>query len=575
MEEFEIVFDKQSPQQKDEKINISIKNCINRKLLYKFLVGRNGKWNILKDFSSELFAVWSPKKEGIYTIMIQALEKNDTKPFSYVNKTDYIIGNSQNDKVEIKNFRCLTTELYTGNEIIFKVDAINSDNKMTLYKFVKIDASGKSECIQNYSNRRIVSYIEKGYGDFKLLCMVKDMYSKNEFDDRAVILYNVKKYKDIKIVDFTADVTSPQLANSTINLKSVVAGGKNLLYRYVIDGNLSEDSGYSKDKNYVWKPKRAGIYNVKLMVKDESFKEAFEALKEFKFAIEEVKKKPVKIVKISRSREGAILKGETINVKVEAKGGVDLRYSFIVKRENKIVEKIDYGACNWADFTPVTSGKYIIEINVKDKYSDKEFEARSKIEVQALEYMPAQIECILPPVKDYYIIGQKIQLEVVTLNTKNNLVKFVISKNKIKLEETSFEFSKKYEISPKCAGNYKVEIYAVNKNSLKEFDSYKAIDFVVREMQPVKGIKIKCDREFPVINEIVTLSASCNSGKEVVYQFYIMKDGEWNIVQKYSKKSFYSFIPDQKGEYRILVLCKNQFDNEKEYEDYSIFEINI
>lgn len=575
MEEFEIVFDKQSPQQKNEKINISIRNCINRNLLYKFLIGHNGKWNILKDFSNELSAVWSPKKEGIYTIMIQALEKNDTKPFSYVNKTDYMIGSSKNDKVEIKNFKCLTTELYMGNEIIFKVDAINSDNKMTLYKFVKIDASGKSECIQNYSNRRIVSYIEKGYGDFKLLCMVKDMYSKNNFDDRAVILYSVKKYRDIKIVNFTADVTSPQLVNSTINLKSVVTGGKSLLYRYVIDGNLGEDSGYSRNKNYVWKPKRAGIYNIKLMVKDESFKEDFEVLKEFKFAIEEVKKKPVKIVKVSRSIDGDMLKGETINIKVEAKGGVELRYSFIVKKENKIIEKIDYGACNWTNFTPLTSGKYIININVKDKYSDKEFEDHSKIEVQALEYFPAKIECILPPVRDYYVIGQKIQLEVVTLNTKNNLVKFVISKNKVKLEETKFEFSKKYEIFPKCAGNYKVEIYAVNKKSLKEFDTYKAIDFVVRDTQPVRGIKIKCDREFPVLNEIITVSASCSGGKEIVYQFYIMKHGEWNIVQKYSKKSFFSFIPDQKGEYRILVLCKNQFNYEKEYEDYSIFEMNI
>ncbi|KOF58092.1 MULTISPECIES: triple tyrosine motif-containing protein [Clostridium] len=575
MEEFQIAFDKESPQRKNEKINISIKNCINKNLLYKFLVGHNGKWNILKDFSNELFAVWSPKKEGIYTIMIQALEKDDAKPFSYVNKTDYIIRNSESDKVEIKNFRCLTTELYTGNEIIFKVDAINSDNKMTLYKFVKIYALGKSECIQDYSGKRIVSYTEKGYGDFKLLCMVKDMYSKKEFDDRAVILYRVKKYRDIKIIDFTADVTSPQLLGSTINLKSVVTGGKNILYRYVIDGNLSEDSGYKRDKNYVWRPKRAGIYNVKLMVKDESCKEAFEALKEFKFAIEEIKNKPVKIVRIYKSKEGTILKGETVNVKVEAKGGIDLRYSFTVKKENQIIEKIDYGACNWVNFTPSDSGKYTIEIKVKDKYCDKDFQCCSEVVVQAMDYIPAKIECVLPPVKDYYVVGEKIQLEAVTLNTKENLVKFIISKNSSQLEETNFEFSKKYEVIPKCEGTYKVEIYAVNKNSSKKFDSYKAINFIVRDVEPVSELTIKCDREFPILNEAVTLNVSCKNGREIVYQFYIMKDGEWKIVQRYSKKSFYSFIPTEKGNYRILILCKNQFNCEKEYEDYSIFEMNV
>lgn len=575
MEEFEIVFDKESPQQKNEKINISIGNCINKNLLYKFLVGHNGKWNILKDFSDELFAVWSPKKEGIYTIMIQALEENDTKPFSYVNKADYVIGSSKNEKVEIKNFKCLTTELYTGNEIIFKVDAVNSDNKTLLYKFVKIDSKGKSECIQDYSSKRIVSYIEKGYGDFKLLCMVKDMYSKNEFDDRAVILYNVKKYREIKIIDFTADVTSPQLVGSIINLKAVVTGGKNILYRYVIDGNLSEDSGYSENKSYVWKPKRTGIYNVKLMVKDKSFEGIFETLKEFKFAIEEVKKKPVKIVKIDKNKEGILLKGETINIKVEAKGGIDLRYSFTVKKENQIIEAIDYGICNWTNFTPIASGKYKIEIKVKDKYCDKDFECFSEVEIEVMDYIPAKIECIIPPRKDYYVVGEKIQLEVVTLNTKENLVKFVISKNETKLEETNFEFSKKYEIVPKCEGNYKVQIYAVNKNSSKKFDCCESIDFNVVDAEPVSGLMVKCDREFPVINEAVTLNASCRSGKEIVYQFYIMKDGEWNIVQKYSKKSFYSFIPSEKGIYRALILCKNQFNREKQYEDYSVFEINV
>lgn len=575
MEEFEIAFDKESPQQKNEKINISIKNCISKNLAYKFIVGHNGKWNILKDFSSELFAVWSPKKEGIYTIMIQALEKNDTRPFSYVNKTDYVIANCNCDNVEIKNFRCLTTELYTGNEIIFKVDAINGDNKTILYKFVKIDACGKSKCIQNYSSKRIVSYTENGYGDFKLLCMVKDKYSRNEFDDRAVILYTVKKYKDVKIIDFTADITSPQLIGSTVNLKSIVTGGKKVLYRYIIDGNCSEDSGYNMEKNYVWKPKRAGIYNIKLMVRDESFEGAFEALREFKFVIDEVKKKPVEIVKISKSREGAVLKGENINIKVEAKGGIDLRYSFTVKKESEIIEKIDYGTCNWVNFTPVTSGKYKIEINVKDKYCEKECDCHSEIEVQAMDYIPAKIECILPPIKDYYVVGQKIQLEVVILNTKDNLVKFVISKNKVKLEETKFEFSKRYEIRPKCGGDYKVEIYAVNKNSSKKFDCYKVAHFTVKDEEPVSGLVVKCDREYPTLNEAVTFSVSCRSGKEIVYQFYIMKDGEWNMVQKYSKKNFYSFIPDKKGVYKVLILCKNQFDLEKEYEDYSIFEINV
>lgn len=667
MSELEIVFDKKSPQNKNENINIKINNYLNKNLLYKFIVGHNGKWNILRDFSKELSAVWSPKKEGVYTIMIQAVEENDTKPFTYVDKADYVIGevernliknivlskqevtvgeeikvtvhgviddilyryklkcgdedkvikeyskentvcwtalnegineivveckrpNSKEEyeskevavynvkaveKIEIKDFKCLSDELYAGSEIIFKVDALHSDSRMVLYKFIKIDSSGSFNCIQDYSKKRIVNYVENKCGQFRLLCMVKDMYSQKEFDDRAVILYNIKKYEDIVIKDFTADVTSPQLEGTEINLRAIASGGNKLLYRYIITGENEEDSGYIEEASYKWKTKEKGIYNVKLMVKDESSCEEFEAFKEMSFVIVEPANNSISIKEIIRSKEEELLKGETLKIEVIAEGGIDLRYSFMVKKGGMPIEKIDYGTCNWVEFTPNMSGAYKVEVNVKDKYSISDFDCQAIIDVQAFDYIPAKLEYILPLPRETYLVGEKVSFDIVTRNTRNTLIKFLTSIDGNRFEETDFKPKTHYEIIPKRAGNYEVEIYGVNLKSSEEFDCKKLIKFKVTDIEPIREITIVSDREFPRVNETVTFTVTCSGGREVLYEFYIMYNKEWRLVQKYSRKSFYSFMPFKEGTYKVLVLCKSQQSDVESYEAYDVFSMEV
>ena len=100
---------------------------------------------------------------------------------------------------------------------------------MILYKFVKINSQGNSICIQDYSTKKLVSYVEENMGNYKLLCMAKDMYSLHEFDDRALIHYTVKPYEEIKIQSFTSDLSSPQLCDTPINLKCIVSRWKRFI----------------------------------------------------------------------------------------------------------------------------------------------------------------------------------------------------------------------------------------------------------------------------------------------------------------------------------------------------------
>ena len=294
MNEMNILFSTENPEEKHKEIVISVENKLEDNLNYKFLVGLQGTWTTLKELSATSAVIWKPETEAKYSIMVQAKRKESKKAFDFMSKTEYVVGNIEEklisdiyiDKTEImvgekitltveatkvpimyrywirkkgnwllikdyssenimtwaskysgeqeflvecknldsKNtfddfmkikfnvktiksleimrFKCLTEDILQGREIVFEVEAKHEDNRMILYKFVKINPEGNSICIQDYSTKKLVSYVEENMGDYKLLCMAKDMYSLHEFDDRALIHYTVKPYEEINNTKF-------------------------------------------------------------------------------------------------------------------------------------------------------------------------------------------------------------------------------------------------------------------------------------------------------------------------------------------------------------------------------------
>jgi hypothetical protein len=667
MNELSIVFNVESPQQKDSKINIAIGDKPSEKLLYKYIVGSNGTWETLKDFSSGDSACWIPKKEGNYVIMVQAKEPDSNKSFDYVSRAQYVIGDHQQEKLiknvyldktnltigdklnltvevsrvpalyrywikesndwelnkdysadnnltlnmksygekeilveckspdsknkfddykkvtirvenlklpEITDFKVVSGDMYVDSELVFQVDASFDETRTILYKFIRLSPDGNFNCIQDYSTKKMVSFSEKQAGDYKLLCLAKDMHSHKEYDDRAVLNYKVKPYKEIVIKGFTTDLSSPQVCDTAITIKAAVSGGKELLYRFKIDGNYGEDSGYTRNSTYVWKTKKAGEYRIELWVKDASFKGTYEASAAMNFTIDELCVDPVVINEVVLDRKNNIVRGETVNVRVVASGGTELRYSFIERKAGNIISTIDYGTCNWANFTGREQGSYELEVRVKDKFSKREYDSHSVVYIEVFNFMPAVIEYVLSPVQDYHIVGDMMIFNIITQNTKQTLLKYVLNINGQKVEETEYLKDTKYMVTPKCSGAYSVEVYAKNEKSEKEFDSMKEVRFKVQDSLPITNTKIFCDKEKIVANESATFSVKSGGGKEVLYQFYLMNKGDWTLVQDYSRKNYYSFIPFSKGTYMILALSKSSL-KKVAYEDYDIFQFVV
>lgn len=666
MNEVAIEFNNSSPQNKGGSIIINIGDKPENNLLYKFMVGADGTWNTLKDFSTDESVEWIPGGDGKYIIMIQAKRKNSVKPFDYVSKTDYIIGKTENylikniyldkekfnigdkitinveaakspvvyrywikendkwelvkdyspennlvwsvkdsgvheilveckaldsknkyddmkkiafevvatKKLEITNFRCLVSNMLVDNELIFQVDASYQDNRMILYKFIKICPDGTAVCVQDYSTKRIINYIERQSGEYKLLCLAKDMYSPKEYDDRAIINYFVKPYKDISIQSFTTDLSSPQICETPVLLKTIVKGGKNLLYRYIIDGNYSEDSGYIRNAEYLWNTKKSGKYQITVWVKDASFQGNYEVKDSMDFSIDEEMRFPVTINEVLLDKGEKVLVNEVVNIKVFAKGGLELRYSFIVRKNGKETERVDYGTCNWVNFTPEIGGSYEIEVMVKDKYSKREYDAHYFAYIEAYNYIPANIDYILTPSREYYVVNDTIGFSIISQNTSDTLIKYILKINNRIVEETEYIEDKKYIFQPRYSGEYQIDILARNVKSSAEFDCKREISIMVNEALPVTNTKINCDKIKTNVNEPSTFSVECEGGKEVEYEFYLMENNEWKLVQRYSRKAFYSFIAFKKGKYKILALVKSGY-RKCSYEDYDIIEFEV
>lgn len=185
-----------------------------------------------------------------------------------------------------------------------------------------------------------------------------------------------------------------------------------------------------------------------------------------------------------------------------------------------------------------------------------------------------QLIYVLYPVKEHFLCGDDILVQVITSNTKDVLIKYALKINGHKVEESDFASSKEYVFTPKCSGIYGIQIYGKNKKSQELFDCKKDIRVVVNDTLPIVNTKIKSDKSKIKENEPAIFSVESNGGKDNLYEFYLMEKDEWIKVQAYSKKNYYSFIPFSKGKYKLLCLCKSSY-KKCAYEDYDISEFYV
>lgn len=554
-----------------EKCSIQVEVANKEDCLYRFYIKRYEDWDIVRDYDTSNILKYTASEVGEKEFLIQCKRMESAENFEdYKTIKVNVKGIS---KIEIKDFKCLSKLLMVGKKLEFMVETeIEAEEHekneiILLYKFYKIYKDGKSVCIQDYSTRNNVNYKETEAGSYRILCLVKSILSNKEYDDRAILVYNVKPYEDIKINSFVANLNSPQVTESHIKFTSDVQGGNDLLYKYKVNGPIEKNTGFINSNEFTWTPIEPGEYEIVLCVKDSSYKGDYEDTKKIAFTIEKKGKKPVKILDVVVDKEKKIIVGEPVNIMVNGEGGTRLQYAFTVRKDNKRLEHLDYNKSNWISFVPKQVGDYEVEIMLRDKYSDKPYDAQTIVYLKVMEYLPGEIDYIIFPYKEAYLIGDPIEFECIVPNTQSVLVKYETKINGQSIEQTEFLKNKKLRFVPKISGKYTIEVYAKNLKCKGEYDSKKQISLNISEASPVIETRIIPNKLEGKVNEEFTFDVVSRGGKNVCYEFYLMESGEWRKVQPYSRKHYYSFMPFTEGKYKILVLAKSYY-KKVSYEDY-------
>ena len=86
LEELQIICDKDSPQTLNQEILIKAVYSGKEKIEYKFIIGNDGVWNTVQDFSEISTYRWTPKNEGNYIIMVQGKQADSRKSFHCIVK---------------------------------------------------------------------------------------------------------------------------------------------------------------------------------------------------------------------------------------------------------------------------------------------------------------------------------------------------------------------------------------------------------------------------------------------------------------------------------------------------------
>lgn len=384
--------------------------------------------------------------------------------------------------------------------------------------------------------------------------------------------------------NITFSLDSPQKKNTEIEISMDTNDEEKFLYKFIIgfQGKWNTISDFNPNKYIKWTPLEDGNYTIMAQVRKENSTKSFDYVSKLEYLVEDVPDKYYKEVQsgaifideVVMERRRPFIKNETIKIKVIASGSDNIKYSFMIKKDGEELEKIEYGFCNWVDFTPEMAGEFELEVRVRDKNSQSEFDVNEIIPINVFDFLPAKINYVILPLRKYYVVSDIVELEIIVRNTNNVLLKYILKINDEIIEETEYVEGKKYIFTPKCSGIYSVEILAKNIISKLPYDNKKEIRVRIYDTYPITNTKISCDKVQVKANESVTFSVSNDGGRDVVYEFLIMEGGNWELVQNYSKKNYYMFIPFNKGLYKVLVLLKSQ-RNKISYEDYSIYTFNI
>ncbi|MCW6097991.1 N-acetylmuramoyl-L-alanine amidase, partial [Clostridium botulinum] len=258
--------------------------------------------------------------------------------------------------------------------------------------------------IRDYGTGNSMNWTPTRTGKYLVGIHVKDKNSKERLDDHKYVEYNVEQNSSkatISSLEVSLNgsvVTNGKLEQGkSYTIKGSGSSANGVLYQFWIKDPYTQvwemirDYGTGNSMN--WTPTRTGKYLVGIHVKDKNSKERLDNHKYVEYNVEQNSSKAT-ISSLEVSLNGSVVtngnleQGKSYTIKGNGSSANGVLYQFWIKDPyTQVWEMIrDYGTGNSMNWTPTRTGKYLVGIHVKDKYSKEKLDDHKYIEYNVTAY---------------------------------------------------------------------------------------------------------------------------------------------------------------------------------------------
>lgn len=321
---------------------------------YAFLVRKPGgkTWISVKDYSTDSYINYSPKKEGVYTFYIKSKSGNGDylSKFLNVKVTASTLANQSTVSTKAIDF---------GKSVVMKGNV--SGGKAPYYYTYMVK---KSDWTNWYTLKKAVkdtsyTYRPTSAGDYNICIKVKDA-TGNE----------VSKYYDIKVYDKLTNKCSIAQANATpgkeVTVIGAAVGGKPdyqyaFYYKHESESSFTKISAFSVETTGKFVPMKTGKYTVRTKVKDKTGNIVSKDL---------IINAYTTLTNKSSVSSDSIMSGKVLTITCGASGGTSpYTYNITYKKPGAkaFVGDSTYASISQKKLTLSTKGVFTIRVIVKDK----------------------------------------------------------------------------------------------------------------------------------------------------------------------------------------------------------------
>ncbi len=498
---------------------------------YRFYSECGGVWTRLRDYFTDSSYYWHATTVGDHTLYCDV--KDGSGKVICV-KLNYQIAKGTDFVADLKA-NAVSGE--TGSQMTLSAGTLNGSGEVS-YKFY-CERSGEWTTLWDYDANSTLKWTPEKAGDYHVYVDAKD--AKGHSASKRL---NISVAAGpVRIVSFTSDVASV-FTGAPVTLKCDTIGGQGAVnYNFYSEcgGVWKRIREFDTENSVIWKPAKAGAYNVYVDAMDSSGTVECRRLK-----INVMDELKATMTANADSPQNA---GRTVLLSVNATGGTgSYRYQFYSECGSVLTKLWDYDKASTYEWHATTVGTHTLYCDVMDSSGKT---VRASLTYQIVKGTAFVADLNANRLSGQYT-GTQIKLTAGSYNGSGTVkYKFYLEKDGSWTKLSEYTTEKTIVWTPSVAGFYNVFVDAKDE---KGKCASKRICFTVESGTPLKIKSFTANPSAPTKGSSVKLTgASTGGASPVQYKFYYKFNDTTVVLKNYSTAKTCTFTPKKAGTYYVYM----------------------